>query len=131
MLRVTREVFAFLPAVEILLITALADLFDSSTGKTQENAVVSAVIHRAVVATLDFERLDPSDAIDSFQHRGDFRATRKSGAFLPIVPITPSEIVRETSEDMNFEELLSRVRRLRMELKEECGELGMNSASAI
>ena len=128
MLRVAREVFAFLP-VETLLITAYADLFDPSTGQTQERPVVSAVIHRTAAAKLDFERLDPSDAVDSFQGRGDFKATRKSGAFLPITPLTPSEILQETPGSLRFDELLTKVRQLRMELQEECGELGVNPAA--
>jgi hypothetical protein len=123
MLRVFREVFAFLP-VSSLLITASADLFDGSTGQIRERPVVSAVIRRNAIATLNFDQLDPSDAIESFQHRGDFKATRKSGAFLPIEPIKASEIEQESADISGIEELIEKVHRFRLELEEECGELG-------
>jgi hypothetical protein len=130
MLRVAREVFVLLP-VDTLLITASADLFDSSTGKTGERPVVSAFLHRAVVSTLDFDRLDPSDAIDSFQHRGDFKATRKSGAFLPVAPLMPSDLIQNVTSTTHVADVLAQVKRLRMELTEECGELGPQQTSSI
>lgn len=122
-LRVAREVFAFLP-VQTLLVTALADLFDTGTGETAEQPVLSVSIPRAEVEKLNFDRLDPSDAIEKFVHRGDFKATRKSGAFQPITPLTPAEIAPEPVEKMGLDDLLSNVRRLRAELQEEIDELG-------
>jgi hypothetical protein len=117
-LRVAREVFAFLP-VDTLLITSLADLFDPSTGQTVERPVLSVEIPRTVVAKLNFDRLDPSDAMENFVHRGDFKATRNSGAFQPIIPLTPAEIAPEPVENMSLDDLLANVRRIRAELQEE------------
>jgi hypothetical protein len=47
-LRVAREVFALLP-IEALIATALADWFDSSTGRTVERPVLSVCIHRVLL----------------------------------------------------------------------------------
>jgi hypothetical protein len=122
MLRVAREVFAMLP-VETLLITASADLLDSRTGKTVEQPVLSAAMSRAVIAQLHFERLDPSDALENFQHRGDFKASRKSGVFQPIAPLTPADIAQNSIEDMGFHDLLSNIQKMRVELKAKITQL--------
>src|ERR1019366_10691322 len=47
MLRVAREVFAMLP-VEMVLVTASADLLDSRTGHTSAQPVLSAAMPRAI-----------------------------------------------------------------------------------
>jgi tellurite resistance protein len=90
-LRVGREVFALLP-VETVLVTALAELFDSRTGRTAEQPILSVALHQAAMAKLNFNRLDPSDAMENFLHRGDFKASRKSGAFVPITPLTAVDL---------------------------------------
>ena len=122
MLRVVREVFALLP-VEVLLITAIVDSLDSRTGQTVEQPVLSAAMPRAIVARLDFDRLDPSDAVDSFLHRGDFKATRKSEAFQSITPLAPADIAQTSVDDMGLRDLLVHVQRLREELKTQIAEL--------
>ncbi|HQH27567.1 MAG TPA: hypothetical protein PLP17_09250 [Oligoflexia bacterium] len=116
MLRVTREVFAILP-VDAVLITASADILDTRTGHTLEQPVLSAVMPRAIIASLDFDKLDPSDAMENFLHRGDFKASRKVGAFLPITPLTPADIPQPPIEEMGYADLLVCVRRLREELQ--------------
>jgi tellurite resistance protein len=90
-LRVGRETFALLP-VETLIITASTDLFDSRTGRTTEQPILSVGIARGVLNSLNFNHLDPSDAMDNFLHRGDFKASRKCGAFMPITPLAPVDL---------------------------------------
>ena len=90
-LRVAREVLALLP-IETAIVTALADLFDSRTGRTTEQPILSVTISRAVMNGLNFDLLDPSDAMENFLHRGDFKAARKSGAFVPITPLSPTDL---------------------------------------
>jgi hypothetical protein len=127
MLRVAREVFAMLP-VETLLVTALADLFDSRTGHTTEQPVLSAVMPRAIIAKLNFEKLDPSEALEIFQHRGDFKATRKSGAFQPITPLTPADLAQHSIEEMGLHDLLAHVQKTREELKSKIDELNQRAS---
>lgn len=121
-LRTARELFALLP-VHTVLVTACADVLDSSTGQTSARPVLSASIPRRIADQLDYEHLDPSDAVDACLHRGDFKATRKSGAFLPILPITPEEIAEPALERMTCDELLVSARRLRQDLREEIARL--------
>lgn len=90
-LRVGRELFALLP-IETVIVTALADLFDSRTGRTAEQPILSVAMPRGVMKRLNFNLLDPSDAMENFLHRGDFKASRKSGAFVPITPLAPADL---------------------------------------
>ncbi|MCI0747261.1 MAG: TerB family tellurite resistance protein [Verrucomicrobia subdivision 3 bacterium] len=90
-LRVGRELFALLP-VETIIVTALADLFDSRTGRTAEQPILSVAMPRGVLRKLNFNLLDPSDAMENFLHRGDFKASRKAGAFVPITPLAPADL---------------------------------------
>ena len=130
-LRVARELFAFLP-IETVLITADADLHSSATGCSNKQPVLSVVIQRAVIPTLNYAALDPSDAVEALIHRGDFKATRKSGAFQPITPFTSAEILQETAsapeaiKTMPFEDLLATMRRIRREVQEELDEMRTN-----
>jgi hypothetical protein len=122
-LRVAREIFALLP-VDSLLVTAAADSLDSRTGQTVELPVLSVFMPRAVLTRLDFDRLDPSDAMENFQHRGDFKASRKSEAFQPVIPLTPEDITQTSIEDMGFDRLLANIQKMRGELNSRIAELG-------
>lgn len=123
MLRVAREVFALLP-IKTLLITATADTIDSNTGQSLDQAVLSAAMIRESMNVLNFDYVAPSDAMDNFLHRGDFKATRKTGAFAPILPLTPSELPGATRETAEVGKLLGDVRRLREELKSDLAGFG-------
>jgi hypothetical protein len=130
MLRVAREVFAMLP-VETLLVTALADLPDSRTGHTVEQPVLSAAMPRTVIARLNFIKLDSSEALENFPHRGDFKASRKSGVFLPITPLTPADIAPDCIEDIGFQDLLANVQTMREELKSQVAQLNHRVSHTI
>jgi hypothetical protein len=118
MLRVARELFALLP-IEILLITARTVIVDPRTGQASEQPVLSASISRTGLNGVNFDRIDPSDTIESFPHRGDFKASRKSGAFLPITPLTVAEIMPASQQSLELTELLKRAETLRQEIKAE------------
>jgi hypothetical protein len=86
-LRVAREVFAMLP-VETLLITVLADLLDWRTRQMVEQPVLSVAMPRAVVAKLNFEQINSSEALAIFQYRGDLETSQQRSGFQPITPLT-------------------------------------------
>jgi len=130
MLRVAREVFAMLP-VETVLVTASADLLDSRTGHTAVQPVLSAAMPRAIIARLNFEQLDSSEALDNFQYRGDFKATRKSGVFQPITPLTPADVAQNSIENLGFHDLLANIQKMRGELKTKIAELTQRANDAL
>jgi hypothetical protein len=115
-LRVAREVFALLP-VQTILITASVDTVDSSTGAMVEQPVLSAAIPRDVLLSLEFERLDPSDAMENFLHHGDFKASRKAGAFGAITPLTPNDVIERSVDEREIGELIASVKTLRREFE--------------
>jgi hypothetical protein len=118
-LRVAREVFAILP-VETLLVTASADCLDTATGQQAERPVLSVIASRSGIERLDFENLDPSDATEAFPHRGKFKASRKSGAFEPIAPLTTADIARGPSPaQFDFNGLLEKVKSMRDRIRSE------------
>src|SRR5262249_48883224 len=117
-LRIAREVFALLP-LDTVLVTALAGSIDLSTGQTVDLPVLSVAMPRNALAFLDFSQVDPSDAMDNFRHRGDFKASRKSEAFQPIVPLTPADIPKSPSTHLGFQELLASIRSMREQIKTE------------
>ena len=114
-LRLAREMFALLP-VHTVIVTATVDGIDSRTGHTAELPVLSVVAARSEIERLAFEHLDPSDALENFQHRGDVMTSRKSGEFIPIIPLSPADIAPSTPETMDFTSLLARVKQFRAEL---------------
>lgn len=128
-LRVAREVLALLP-VETVLLTAMAELFDSRSGQTAEQPVLSVAMPRATIARLDFDRLDPSDSMANFLHRGDFKASRKSEAFQPITPLAPADIPDTPIEELGIQELLGKVQSVRDELRFRIEELTRRTNSS-
>jgi hypothetical protein len=114
--------------VDTVLVTAAADSLDSRTGKTVEQPVLSVVLPRADVALLNFDRLDPFDAMEIFQYRGDFKNSRKSEAFQPITPLTPAEIADTSGQELSFQNLLTRVQKMRKEVKTRIAELNPSTA---
>jgi hypothetical protein len=121
-LRLAREVFALLP-VDTVLVTAAADSLDPRTGQTVEQPVLSVAMPRADVARLDFDRLDPSEAMEHFQHRAEFKASRKSEAFHPITPLAPADIPHTSTHELSLQDLLTSIQTMRGELKSKIAEL--------
>lgn len=121
-LRVAREILALLP-VDIALITASADLMGSSTSPAHEQPVLSVVVPRAVSAQFNFNEVDASDAIESFQHRGDFKRSRKLDNFQVITPFTPADIAHNRIEDMSLNDLVTAVQKSREEMGARLAEI--------
>lgn len=89
-LRVARELFALLP-VETLLGHAAVPAFDRSSGLDREMKILSVVLERGRLAVFNFDRLDPSDTLECFTHRGSAKLTRGSMEFQEIIPLSISE----------------------------------------
>ena len=112
-LRVAREVFAVLP-IDLVIVTAAVVVKRDAVSADVETPVLSAAMPRAALDALDFDVLDPSDAIDGFLHRGDVMASRKSGEFVAVVPLRPKDAAPlAPSEETSMEELLTQVREMR------------------
>jgi hypothetical protein len=126
-LRVARESFALLPIGRVL-ITAVTTVVDI-TGIPTDKAVLSVILTRNEIDRLDFARIDPSVAIDSLTHRGNFKASRKTGAFLPIEPFTCADAEPASAQSLILADLMRRAANTRNELKEELNKLQESTLS--
>ncbi len=101
-LRLAREMLALLP-IETVVVTAVIDGVDSRTGNAAEVPILSVQMTRGDVERLDFSRLDPSDAVEGLVHRGDVKASRKTGELVPIEPLIPDDRESHSPDKMAFE----------------------------
>lgn len=84
-LRVVRDSFALLP-IETCVIHAVDTILNPATGNDEEAVLVSAKIHRSDISAINFERIDPSDCLTSFECNEKFR---KTAGYAPVERILP------------------------------------------
>lgn len=110
MLRIVREVFAVLPFKHILITASVED-----EGMMEPVPVMSAILPKLIITEVDIDNVDPSDCIESYVHRGDFKATRRSEAFKSIVPLTVVDVPCESENELSLGELESSMDRMLQE----------------
>jgi len=88
-LRIARELFALLP-IQTVLVTALGNLLNTRTGHIEEMPILSVFIPRDTLDKLSFQALDPSDAMENFVHRMDFKKTKGFG---PVTNLELSDLL--------------------------------------
>jgi len=118
-LRIGREMFALLP-LEHVLVTAKAEVGDPPA----EHSVMSVIFPSSIMDEVDFESTDPSDCVESYMHRGDFKATRKDEAFRAIIPLTIADVPEAKPDQLSFEQLSKEVERMHKEVHERRGQWG-------
>lgn len=80
MLRVARDAFALLP-IQTVIIHAVDKVLNPATGNDEEVTICSVKIKRDALATLNFERIDPSECLESFESNVKFR---KTAGYTPV-----------------------------------------------
>lgn len=73
-LRVARECFAYLP-VNLVVINAVSDLFNSSIGRRENQTILSVCVYREQLDHINFDAIDPSDCLKNFKHNMKFGKT--------------------------------------------------------
>ena len=102
--RAGRELFALLP-LDTVIVTATANMLDTASGHMRDMPIVSVLMPRSTIVSLNFERLDPSDALRNFVHRMEFKKTK---GFAPVEPLalegtsTPTGLFAERSARSSF-----------------------------
>ncbi|AEG60721.1 hypothetical protein [Desulforamulus ruminis] len=74
-LRVAREIFAILP-LEKVIINALGETLNKSTGHIEEKIILSVLIPRNTIDSLNFDSIDCSDAMSNFIYNMKFKKTQ-------------------------------------------------------
>lgn len=83
-IRIARDLFAILPINQVI-VHAMNDDINLATGYIEQQTILSVRFNRAVLNTLNFERIDCSEAIENFEHRMKFL---KTSGFKPVVQIS-------------------------------------------
>jgi hypothetical protein len=79
-LRVARDTFALLP-VQQVIVHAVDKVLNPATGNDEEVTICSVRFKRDAMATLNYERIDPSDCVESFESNVKFR---KTAGYAPV-----------------------------------------------
>jgi len=87
-LRVARELLALLP-LTVVIVTAETQLLNTQTGHMELQPILSALIPRSTLEALNFDMLDPSDAMNNFVHRTKFLKTK---GFQAVDALKPSDL---------------------------------------
>ena len=74
-LRAANELFALLP-IDMVFVTAVDDLLNTSTGHKEEQPILSVAIPRGTLDSLNLSNIDPSDAMTNFVHNMIFKKTK-------------------------------------------------------
>lgn len=80
--------FALLP-VTMVIVTAHAEVLSRQTGHLEEKPILSVAVPRGTLARIEWETVDPSDAMANFKHRMCFKKTKGLSA---VEPIQASEV---------------------------------------
>ena len=75
-----RDCIALLP-VDTVLVTAVDKVLNTATGNDEEVAILSVKITREQLEVINFDRIDPSDALTAFGAEFKFKKTE---GFSPI-----------------------------------------------
>lgn len=87
-LRTGQEIFSALP-VDFVLIDGFMSMLNPATGKKDWQPIVSALLPRSTMDSIDMSSADPSDCLKNFLGRSKFT---KSGGFSPITILSPDEL---------------------------------------
>jgi hypothetical protein len=74
-LRIARDMFALLPVRDVY-VHVFENRLNSSTGHEEKLVILSARYDLPTVNHLNFDQLDPSDALTNFQHAMSFKKTK-------------------------------------------------------
>lgn len=89
-LRVATETFAYLP-VNLVVVNATAEIYNSATGITKEEVIVSVAIDPAILNTLNFDLIDPSDSMKNFICNMKFG---KTTGFIGVQKIEAANLIK-------------------------------------
>ena len=87
-LRVANETFALLP-FETVIVTAVGDVLNSQTGHLEVKPLLSVVIPRSTLGKLELDAIDPSDSMQNFICRMNFK---KNKGFMVVDKIDASTV---------------------------------------
>ena len=73
-IRIARDLFALLP-IETVYVHAYDEQLNTENGHVERYCILSVKFDRPILETLNFNYIDPSDALNNFKHNMKFRKT--------------------------------------------------------
>lgn len=73
-IRIARDLFSLLP-IETVYVHAYDEQLNTENGHVKRFCILSVKFDRAILETLNFQYIDPSDALNNFMHHMKFRKT--------------------------------------------------------
>ncbi len=111
-LAVARRLFGTLPLAEII-VTAYVPSLSAISGNETDVSIASVHFTKKKFGALNFDNLDPSDALQSFRHAGDMRASRRGEDFTPIRPLAFESVSQSESPAVEVQSLTAQIKALR------------------
>jgi hypothetical protein len=111
-LAVARRLFGTLPVAEII-VTAYVPSLSAISGNETDVSIASVHFTKEKFGALHFDNLDPSDALQSFRHAGDMRASRRGEDFTPIRPLAFENVSQSESPAVEVQSLTAQIKALR------------------
>lgn len=90
-LRIANELFSILPE-NMVVVTAVDELLNTKSGHLEKLPVLSVVIPRKTLESLNMNNIDPSDSMSNFVHNMTFKKTK---GLEPIERINPKNLTNE------------------------------------
>ncbi len=84
-LRIARELFALLP-LNKTIVNAKCNMLNTKTGHMEDMAMLSVYCPKETLLSLNFDLIDPSDSLENFVYKMDFK---KNQGFKPIEVLNP------------------------------------------
>ncbi|NLY18333.1 MAG: DUF4236 domain-containing protein [Clostridiaceae bacterium] len=82
-IRIARDIIALLP-VKNVVVHAVEKRLNTQTGRMEDTVILSVVFDRDLLNQLNFDLIDPSDALKNFWHNMKFQ---KTAGFMPVEKI--------------------------------------------
>lgn len=79
-IRIARDLFALLP-LDRVIVHAVDNILNTQTGYEEEETILSVAFEKEILSRLNFELIDPSDALNNFRYNMKFLKTK---GFQPV-----------------------------------------------
>lgn len=79
-IRIARDIFALLP-VKTVVVHAVENKLNTQTGRKEDTVILSVLFERDLLDQINFDLIDPSDALNNFWHNMKFQ---KTAGFMPV-----------------------------------------------
>lgn len=94
LLRIIGEVYARLPTVEHVMVSAYRKGMDAATAHDSDEYIVSVITHRSKWCKMNFDRISDIDPVEALSEHTLKRNMTKTGIFKPVSPFIPDDLER-------------------------------------